>query len=123
MYVDKNSIIVDGVNWGQYLVEASFGYNKLWGSDTGRNLAGEQTGTLIGIFPKLELQFRKMNQNEVHTIAQALDKATQSTTYHDDYKGTNVTMSTYAGDWKATCKDLGKVEGFPVSLIARKRRE
>lgn len=123
MYVDKNSIVVDGVNLGQYLVEASFGYNKLWGSDTGRNLAGEQTGTLIGIFPKLELQFRKMNQNEVHTIAQILDKATQSTTYHDDYKGTNVTMSTYAGDWKATSKDLGKVEGFSVSLIARKRRE
>lgn len=123
MYVDVNSIVVDGVNLGQYLVEASFGYNKLWGNDSGRNLAGEQTGTLIGIFPKLELQFRKMNENEVHTIAQILDKATQSTTYHDDYKGTNVTMSTYAGDWKATSKDLGKVEGFQVSLIARKRRE
>ena len=123
MYVDKNSIVVDGVSLGQYLVQADFGYNKLWASDSGRNLAGEQTGTLVGIFPKLELQFRQMNQNEVHTIAQLLDKATQSTTYHDDNKGTNVTMSTYAGDWKATCKNLGKVEGFSVSLISRKRRE
>lgn len=123
MYVDKDSIVVDNVSLGQYLVQASFGYNKLWGSDTGRNLAGEQTGTLIGIFPKLELQFRKLNQNETHLISQILDKATQSTTYHDDYKGTNVTMSTYAGDWQAVCKDLGKVEGFSVSLISRKRRE
>ena len=39
MYVDKNSIIINGISMGQYLVAATFSYPKLWASDTGRNLA------------------------------------------------------------------------------------
>ena len=39
MFIDKNSIIINGVSMGQYLVEAKYGYNKLWGEDSGRNLA------------------------------------------------------------------------------------
>ena len=47
MYVDKNSIKINGINMGQYLTQADFEYNKLWSSDSGRNLAGTQKGTLI----------------------------------------------------------------------------
>lgn len=47
MYVDKNSIIINNVNMGQYLIQADFEYNKLWSPDSGRNLAGTQKGTLI----------------------------------------------------------------------------
>lgn len=39
MFVNKNSIIINNVNMGNYLVEAKYGYNKLWSSDSGRNLA------------------------------------------------------------------------------------
>ena len=54
MFIDKDSLKVDGSNWGEYLVEVKFGYNKIWASDTGRNLAGSMSGTLIGIFPNIE---------------------------------------------------------------------
>lgn len=30
MYVDKNSVIINNVNMGQYLLQADFEYNKLW---------------------------------------------------------------------------------------------
>ena len=30
MYVDKNSIIINSVNMGDYLIQADFEYNKLW---------------------------------------------------------------------------------------------
>ena len=63
MFINKNSLIVNGVNLGNYIVQANYGYNKLWSSDSGRNLAGEQSGTLIGIFPKIIVQFRKLNSN------------------------------------------------------------
>lgn len=43
MYVDKNSIIINGVNMSEYLLQADFEYNKLWGKDSGRNLAGKMT--------------------------------------------------------------------------------
>ncbi len=42
MYVNKASIIINGKNMSQYLLQADFEYNKLWSSDSGRNLAGTQ---------------------------------------------------------------------------------
>jgi hypothetical protein len=65
MFINKNSIIINGVSMGQYLTEAKYGYNKLWSSDSGRNLAGVMTGTLVGIFPKLILQFRRLTKAEL----------------------------------------------------------
>ena len=38
MFIDKNSIVINGINMGQYLLEAKFGFNKLWSSDSGRSL-------------------------------------------------------------------------------------
>lgn len=122
MYVNKNSIIIEGINMGQYLTQAEFGYNKLWSSDSGRNLAGEQTGTLIGIFPKLVLQFRGLNADEVHLLAPIFDKARQSTQYHDDNKNQIITMTTYTGDWKAVSKRINRCEPFSISFISTKKR-
>ena len=47
MFIDKDSIMRNGVNMGKYLTQADFEYNKLWSSDSGRNLAGTQKGTLV----------------------------------------------------------------------------
>lgn len=122
MYVNKNSIIINNVNMGQYITQADFEYNKLWSSDSGRNLAGTQTGTLIGIFPKLVLTFRKLNQAEMHTLAPILDSARQTVQYHDDHSNSMKTMTTYSGDWKAVSKRIGKVEGVQCSFISVKKR-
>lgn len=46
MIIDKDSIKVNSVSWGQYLVEVKFGYHKIWSKDSGRNLAGTMSGTL-----------------------------------------------------------------------------
>lgn len=46
MVIDKNSIKVNGNVWAQYLVEVKFGYHKIWGKDSGRNLASTMSGTL-----------------------------------------------------------------------------
>lgn len=122
MFVNKESIIINGINMGQYLVQAEYQYNKLWSSDSGRNLAGSQSGTLIGIFPKLVLQFRKLNQNELNTISKILDLARQTVQYYDDNKGTMVTMTTYTGDWSVVNKSIGINEGFSCSFISTKKR-
>ena len=122
MFIDKDSIIIDGISIGKYLVQADFEYNKLWASDSGRNLAGTQTGTLIGIFPKLVLQFRSLTKDELHLLAPILDSARQTTQYYDDNKGAMVTMTTYTGDWKIANKNIGKNEGFSCSFISTKKR-
>lgn len=122
MFVDKDSIKVNGISMGQYLVQADFEYNKLWSSDSGRNLAGTQTGTLIGIFPKLVLQFRKLNKEELHFLAPLLDSARQTTEYYDDNKGQMITMTTYTGDWKVKNKKIQVNEPFSCSFISTKKR-
>ena len=60
MFIDKDSIIINNVNMGDYLIQADFEYNKLWWSDSGTNLAGTQKATLIGISPKLVLTYRAL---------------------------------------------------------------
>ena len=49
--VKKDSLIMDGIELGQYVIEASYGYNKLWSKDSGRNLKGSKKGTLIRNIP------------------------------------------------------------------------
>lgn len=127
MFIDENSLIVDGINMGKYVTEVEYGYNKLWSSDSGRNLAGVQSGTLIGIFPKLKVNFRKLTKAELELIAPILDKATQNVTYYDPVLKRNYTMSTYTGDWatlnRNTFTNVAKAnESFSISFIARKKR-
>lgn len=122
MFIDRNSITINGVSMGQYLLQAEYQYNKLWGQDTGRNLAGQMTGTLIGIFPKLVLTFRKLSRTELNVIAPILDSANQSVTYYDPTKNAMNTMTTYTGDWKYTSKYINQGSSFDVSFIAVERR-
>jgi hypothetical protein len=132
MFTNKDSIKVkiSGMNnylsLGQYLVEAKYSFSKLWSQDSGRNLAGVMSGTLIGIYPKLTLQFRKLTKAELEIIAPILDSATQSVQYYDPKKKATVTMTTYTGDWENTNKHIisgnAKNEGFSCSFIATKKR-
>ena len=127
MFVDKDSIIIDNVSIGKYITEAKYEYNKLWSSDSGRNLAGKMSGTLIGIFPKLVLQFRKLTKEELEIIIPIIDKANQTLTYYDPFKKKNLTITTYTGDYNITDKNIisdgRKNEGFSVSFISIEKRK
>ena len=132
MFIDKNSIQVKitGMNnylsLGDYLVEAKYSYNKLWSSDSGRNLAGTNSGTLKGIFPKIILQFGPLNKTQLETLAPILDAPSQKIKYYDPNKRTTVEMDTYTGDWEITNKNIisNSVtnEGFSCSFIAIRKR-
>lgn len=125
MFIDKNSIIIDGVNMGQYITEAKYSYNKLW-SDGGRNLSGSMVANFIGVFPKLVLEFRKLTKAELEVVIPILDRPYQNTTYYDPYKKANVTMRTYTGDYEVSNKSIisgnTKNESFSCSFIAVSKR-
>lgn len=126
MFIDKNSIIIDGVNMGQYITEARYSYNKLWASDSGRNLSGTMVASLVGVFPKLVLEFRKLTKSELEVIIPILDRPYQNTTYYDPNKKVNVTMRTYTGDYEVSNKSIisgnTKNESFSCSFIATSKR-
>lgn len=136
MYIDKiNGLQVKVgsgpyIDLGPYLLEVEFQYPKLWANDSGRNLKGKQTGTLIGIFPKIICQFRKLTKSELETLSPILDAPTQKIRYYDPMKQAYYEMDTYTGDWST--KNNGIVEnsnrrvyknaGFQISFIAREKR-
>lgn len=126
MFIDKDSIVINGTSMGQYLVEAKYGYNKLWASDSGRNLAGKMTGSLVGIFPKLILQFRALTRSELELLIPIFDASSQQTTYYDPNKKEYITMTTYSGDYEITntriIKNDTKNDGFSISFISTERR-
>ena len=123
MFINKDSIIINNISMGQYLLSAKYEYNKLWGEDTGRNLAGKFTGTLVGIFPKIILTFRKLTQAEMNIIAPILDSANQTLIYYDPTSNSNKTLSTYTGDWSYTNSRIAtKNDSFECSFISRERR-
>lgn len=127
MFIDKNSIIINNVSMGQYIVEAKYSYNKLWSKDTGRNLAGSMSGTLLGIFPKIILQFRKLTKTELeNVIIPILDAPSQRLTYYDPKKKQSITIVTYTGDYEIVNKRIinanSKNEGFSCSFISTKKR-
>lgn len=127
MFIDKESLIINNVSMGQYLLQVEYGYSKVWGPDTGRNLKFKMTGTFGGVVVKLKLTFRKLTQAELELLAPILDSAWQQTTYYDPVKRTR-TMETYTGDWatlnKSTFIKHAKAnESFDISVIATEPRE
>lgn len=122
MFIDENSLKVNELNMSSFILEAKYGYHKLWASDTGRNLAGVQSGTLIGIFPKITLQFRPLTKSEIELLAPIFDSATQNVTYYDPVKKKLITISTYTNDWEETNLNIMQNEPFSVAFISRKKR-
>ena len=39
MFVNKDSVIINDVSMGKYLLQADYGDSRLWGSGSGRDLA------------------------------------------------------------------------------------
>lgn len=125
MFINKDSLIVNNINLGNYIIEARYGYNKLWSNDSGRNLVGTQSGTLVGIFPKIVVQFRKLTKSELELLTPILDSARQTVKYYDPNKKAMTTMTTYTGDYEIVNKGIIghiKNEGFQISFISTKRR-
>lgn len=99
-------------------------YNKLW-KDAERNMAGNISASLIGIFPKLLLSFRDgLTENEVSTIAALLNQDYFSVTYFDPQSKTTKTANCYAGDFELPMLDKtrGLYKTFNVNLIPVSKR-
>jgi len=124
MLLDKDSLIIDDVKMAQYLIDAHFGYHKIWSSKSGRNMAGVNSGSLVGIFPKITMNFRKLNYEETGVILSLFNKAENLVTFENpDLKRKIVKMSCYSNDQEFDQKYLGKIEGYSSAVIANEPRE
>lgn len=100
----------------KYDVQAS----KLW-KDAGRNMRGSMRSTLIGIFPKLELEFVPMKYARAAQIAGILNRPFFNVRYFDIHTNSYKAQTFYANDLKLGVLDRrrGLVTDFKVNLIAQ----
>lgn len=132
MFIDKNSLQVKKsggsyINLGDYITEATYSYNKVWADDSGRNLSGSMSGTLIGIFPKVRVHFKKLTPTQLKIITPILDSSRQTLKYFDPTKNDYQEITTYTGDYEINNKNIlyndnRKNEGFEISFIAINKR-
>lgn len=124
MLLNKEDLYIDNVCMAPYLTEAHWGYHKIWSSKSGRNLAGVNSGSLVGIFPKITMKFRRLNDEEVGKILSLFNKAENLVTFYNPDLQKKVTdMSFYSNDQEFDQKYLGKIEGYSCAVIANKPRE
>lgn len=122
MYINKESVIINGIKIATYITKAKFGYYKTWSSDTGYNLANDFTGTFAGLFPKITLTFKPLHSEDIKKLAPIFDSVTQTVEYDDPVKG-KYTMQTHTGDWEIECSRLNKIGSFSIAFISNSPRE
>ena len=105
------------------VVKYIVGRNKLW-KDAERNMNGDVRATLIGIFPKIELEIGYTTQEQMAQLTQLLDQDYFSVTWFDVRVGTTCTANYYAGDYapELFSKSRGLYKPFSVNLIPVSKR-
>lgn len=97
----------------------------LWGDDTGRNSnSGKYSGTFIGYFSQLVLEFGKTTQTEMTEIKTALQNPIiENVKYKDSDTGNDSTEDFYGTKIPAKLENLnGKYSAFSITLTAIKKR-
>lgn len=94
-------------------------YSKLW-KDANRNMNGDVRATLIGVFPKLELEFGgALSENTVSAMVNLLDLSYFDVTYFNPKTKTLKTAQYYSSDYSIELLDKarGIYKPFLVNLI------
>ena len=99
-------------------------YCKLWSSDTGRSMTGENKGTLIGIFPKITVTLGRMSEDDMSAIINLTNQSRVNVKYYDVGKKALTTASFYFGDVSAELERQSTMyhKAASFSIIANKKR-
>ena len=106
------------------IVDYEVQYCKLWSSDTGRSMTGENKGTLIGIFPKIILKLGHLTADEMSMVLSLFNQASANVKYYDTEYQLVQTASFYFGDAQDQLKRQKNMSHKPISIsiIANKKR-
>lgn len=100
------------------------GNNKLW-ADAERNMDGEIRATMIGIFPKIELEIGGVLTSQiVSELCSLLDQPYFSVTFYDPRTRTEQTAQYYASDYAVELFDKRRELYLPfvVNLVPVSKR-
>lgn len=106
-----------------HIVSYKIGRAKLW-KDSERNMSGDVRATLIGIFPKIQIQVGYTTQEEMSELTQILDEDFFSVTWFDVRTQGTTTANYYASDYdvELDSKSKGRYKPFSVNLVPVSKR-
>lgn len=98
-------------------------YSKLW-KDADRNMNGDITSTLIGIFPNIDASTTPLTQAQVQVLCGALDQPFFTATFWDPSSNSQKTASYYASDYSITLlnRKSGMYGTVDFSIVPISRR-
>ena len=122
MIYTGNLIKIDG-NAIPCIVSYKVGRAKLW-KDSERNMSGDIRATLIGIFPKIELNIGYTTQEQMSQLTKLLDKDFFTVEWFDVRTQGTTSAKYYAGDYDTDLfsKSKGMYKPFTVSLVPVSKR-
>lgn len=95
-------ITINGVTLAQSETESyKLTYAKLW-KDANRNMNGDVSATLIGVFPNIEVKTTKLLFAKAQSLSAAINAAYFSVSFWDTQTGTTKTANFYAADHDVT---------------------
>ena len=107
-----------------HIVSYKIGRAKLW-KDSERNMSGDVRATLIGIFPKIQLQIGYTTQEEMKQLTELLDKDFFDVEWFD-VRTEEMTdkIKYYASDYDVELDDKskGRYKPFSVNLVPVSKR-
>lgn len=103
MTVVSNPVItINGVTLAPSEIETyKLTYAKLW-KDADRNMNGDISSTLIGVFPNIDCTTTVLSFAKAQSISAAINAAYFSVTYWDSQTGSEKTANYYAADHDVT---------------------
>lgn len=106
-----------------HVVAYKISRSKLW-KESERNMSGDMRATLIGIFPKIQMDIGYTTQEEMSDLTKLLDKAFFEVEWFDVRTQETYKAQYYASDYdiELDSKTRGRYKPFSVSLVPMKKR-
>ena len=107
-----------------HIVSYKIGRAKLW-KDSDRNMSGDVRATLIGIFPKIQLQIGYTTEEQMQSLTELLDKDFFDVQWFDvRTKEMTEKVKYYASDYDVEIdnKSKGRYKPFSVNLVPVSKR-
>lgn len=123
---DINSIKVNGVHLKAFdkIYSYKVSYNKVFDEDSGRNADYEMEGTLIGVFPRLDLEIGRLTFDEASELLSVSNIANFEFSWFDFETQTFLSSDYYMSNPSVEIRKLSnkKTEPFSISIIPKKKR-
>ncbi|QIK70835.1 hypothetical protein G7062_11250 [Erysipelothrix sp. HDW6C] len=123
MISDNFTVEINDIEFN-ILTDLSVLYEKLWSEDTGRTYKdGEFMGTLIGIFPKLEIEFAPKTSEELSNLIRVCNSPRQTIKWYNPLTKEKATSVFYSNSFGVSLRKAlaGNYDRIKVNFISTKR--